>query len=252
MKSKIIRTVSVIFLLCAAFTAAAPVIITAGRALYGDVGVWTDLILWKPKYIDSLARSIIISALSALGSVLVSVPAAYVLAKGRIHRRGRLLYIYVFLLLTPYQIIMLPQYMVVKSLDLYDTIGGLILTFIFYPLTAFLIAQTMKSIPDDIIDAARLDTSSEMTIAFRIAAPAARPGVICAALLTFTETWNAVSEPLTLISSEDLFPAAVVIGAGEPDQVAFAAASLFILIPLIVYNIFDEEILDGLKNFRLK
>ena len=45
---------------------------------------------------------------------------------------------------------------------------------------------------------------------------------------------------------------AVVIGAGEPDRAAFAAASLFILIPLIVYNIFDEEILDGLKNFRLK
>ena len=247
MKSKIIKTVSVIFLLCTAFTAAAPVIVTAGRALYGDVGVWADLILWKPKYIDSLARSIIISALSALGSALVSVPAAYVMAKGRIRRRG-MLYIYVFLLLTPYQIIMLPQYIVVKSLSLYDTIGGLILTFVFFPLTAFLIAQTMKSILDDIIDAARLDTSSEMTIA----APAARPGVICAALLTFTETWNAVSEPLTLISSEELFPAAVVIGAGEPDRLAFAAASLFILIPLIVYNIFDEEILDGLKNFRLK
>ena len=129
----------------------------------------------------------------------------------------------------------------------------MILPGIFAPFAAFLLTQVMKTVPDDIIEAARLDTSSTLRIIWSIIIPSVKHGIICAWALTFTEQWNMVAEPLVLMETEENYPLTVLLsGIKAGDVLGFAAAVVFSLLPLLIFTFFEEEIMDGLGEYKLK
>ena len=242
-----------LFLVFAALLVVSPVIAVAVLSFSDGVQPYTDFWLWKPAYLSALSNSIIISLGSSLGTVIVSTMAAYVFAKVRFKGHDILFYLYIIVMMMPFQVTLLPQYIVSRNFGLYDTPLAMILPGIFSPFAAFLLTQVMKTVPDEIIEAARMDTNSTWRIFWHIIIPAVRPGIVCAWVLSFTEQWNAVAEPLVLMKTLGKYPLAVMlneIGAG--DVLGFAATVMFLLIPLLMFAYFESEIFEGLGDYRLK
>ncbi|MBQ8187875.1 MAG: carbohydrate ABC transporter permease [Clostridia bacterium] len=242
-----------VFLILAALFVISPVIIVTVMSFGEGIRPYIDFYIWKPTYLHALSNSIIIALSASLGTVLISVMAAYVFAKVKFRGRDLLFYLYIIVMMMPFQVTLLPQYIVSKQFSIYDTHFALILPGIFAPFAAFLLTQVMKSVPDELIEAARLDTGSTWRILTHIIVPTIKPGIICAWVLVFTEQWNSVAEPLILMETRELYPLSVMlneISAG--DVLGFAATVAFILAPLLLFAYFESEIMEGLGDYRLK
>lgn len=156
-------------------------------------------------------------------------------------------------MLMPFQVTLLPQYIVSKKLGIYDTLLALILPGIFAPFAVFLLTQVMKSIPNEQIEAARLDTGSTFRILISILVPQMKAGIICTWVLVFTEQWNSVAEPLILLETREKYPLAVMLNEGSGEKLLMLAATVvFMILPLLMFAYFENEIMDGLEEYRLK
>ena len=229
-----------------------PIAAVVISSLGSGVKPYLDFFIWEPAYLRALAVSMLIAFCSSAGSVAVSVLAAYVFSQCGFKGRGELFYLYIIVMMTPFQVTLLPQYIVSKALGVYDTPAALILPGIFSPFAAFLLTQIMKSIPRDSLEAARLDTGSTLKIILRVILPQMRSGIICAWVLMFTEQWNMVAEPLLLLETQKNYPLSVLLAGTESGAFAFAATVVFMLLPLGLFLIFENEILEGLEGYRLK
>lgn len=213
---------------------------------------YSDFFIWEPAYLKALAVSMLIAFCSSAGSIAVSVLAAYVFSQCEFRGRGALFYIYIIVMMMPFQVTLLPQYIVSKALGVYDTPAAMILPAIFSPFAAFLLTQIMKSVPRDSIEAGRLETSSTLKIILRVITPQMRGGIICAWVLVFTEQWNMVAEPLVLLETKDNYPLSVLLSETGAGTFSYAATAIFMLLPLGLFLIFENDILEGLEGYRLK
>lgn len=204
-------------------------------------------------YGTGLMNSLLISVISATGSILAAFPAAYVFAKGKFRGKNILFYLYIVIMIVPFQVVALPQYMAARTLRTYDTLWAMILPGVFSPFSVFLLTQIMKTIPEEELDAARLETNSAIVILSKILLPRMKAGLLCTWVLTFTEMWNAVAEPLVLLESTNRYPLSVLLaGEGAIGPSGTAATIIFLLIPFAIYLIFGKQVLYGLSEYRLK
>ena len=229
-----------------------PVAAVVISSLHTGVKPYFDFFVWEPERLRALAVSMLIAFLSSAGTIAVSVPAAYVFSQHGFKGRGALFYLYIIVMMMPFQVTLLPQYIVSRSLGIYDTPWAIILPGIFSPFAAFLLTQVMKSVQKDSLEAARLDTDSALKIILRVITPQMRGGVICAWVLVFTEQWNMVAEPLVLLETKKNDPLAVLLSGAGNDESAFAATAIFMLLPLCLFLLFESEIMEGLEGYRLK
>ena len=253
MVKRVFDGVFAVLLVLSALALLSPVGMVAFLSLGERLGGYVDFFVWEPDYVNALLNSLTISLTVAVGSVAVSTFAAYVFAKVPFPGRGLVFYLYIIVMMMPFQVTLLPQYIVARDLGTYNTLLAMILPGIFAPFSAFLLTQMMKSLPDELIEAARLDTRSTFVIICQIVMPAIRPGMICAGVLVFTEQWNAVAEPLILMESRKVYPLAVMLNNLRPgDVLGFAATALFILPALLLFIFFEGEIMEGLGEYLLK
>ncbi len=252
-KRKILNAVPSALLIIFSLFIVSPVIIVAVRALSDGIQPFADFYVWKPAYLRGLANSLVISLTAGTGTVAVSVLAGYVFSKVKFKGRSVIFYLYIIVMMMPFQVTLLPQYIVSRRFSLYDTPWAMILPGIFAPFAAFLITQMMKSVPDELIEAARMDTGSTLKIIWHVIVPAIRPGIICAWVLSFTEQWNAVAEPIILIETRERYPLAILLNEIRPgDVLGFAATLMFFLAPLLLFSLFEDEVIEGLGDYGLK
>ncbi|MBR5677034.1 MAG: carbohydrate ABC transporter permease [Paludibacteraceae bacterium] len=245
---------SVLLILFAVFIVS-PVIIVAVRAFSEGMKPFVDFYVWKPTYLRGPENSLVISLSASFGTVVVSALAAYVFAKVKFKGRSVIfyLYLYIIVMMMPFQVTLLPQYIVSRRFALYDTSWAMILPGIFAPFAAFLLTQVMKSVPDELIEAARLDTGSTLKIIWHIIVPTIRPGIICEWVLSFTEQWNAAAEPIILMETREKYPLAILLNEIKPvDVLGFAATLMFFLAPLLLFSFFEDEVMEGLGDYGLK
>ncbi len=252
-RKKFINTYAAVLLCVFALIIVSPVIIITFLSFTEGPVTYAKFYIWNPQYVNALTNSIIISAGVSFGTVVVSTLAAYVFAKVKFKGSGVLFYLYIIVMMMPFQVTLLPQYIVSKNTGLYDTPLAMILPGIFAPFAVFLLAQVMKTVPDEQIEAARLDTNSTLRIIGSIIVPSIKPGIICAWALTFTEQWNMVAEPLVLMETRENYPLAVILNTIDSgDVLGFAATVIFSLLPLLIFTFFENEIMEGLGEYRLK
>ncbi len=249
-----ITDVLVDVILCVSALAVTAPVITIAVLSFGEGWcAYTDFFIWNPRYVNALVNSLIVSFGASFGTIIVSILAAYVFSKEKFKGRDILFYIYIIVMMMPFQVTVLPQYIISGKLGIYDTLFTLILPGIFSPFAVFLLTQVIKSLPDELLEAARLDTSSTIRIIINIVVPAIKSGIICAWALTFTELWNSVAEPLILIENKERLPLSVMLNEIEAgDVLGYAAVALFALLPFLIYTFFESEIIEGLEEYRLK
>ena len=121
-----------------------------------------------------------------------------------------LFFIYIVVMMMPFQVTLLPQYIVSRDWGIYDTPAALILTGIFSAFGTFILTQILKIMPDDMIEAAKLETGSTLRLLWYVVLPNLRGGIVCLFVLQFTELWNMVAEPLVLMETELKMPLAAM------------------------------------------
>lgn len=184
--------------------------------------------------------------------LFVAVPAAYSLAKLRFRGRELLFALVLLGLMIPIQVPALPLYIMVFYMGLTDTYLGLMMPFIISVFAIFLLRQFFKTIPDDLIHAARLDGFSEFEIVWRIAVPVAMPAIIAFSIFSIVQHWNDLFWPLIVISSTEMAtpPLGIMFFRNEEvgdDYGAMMAATVMITAPLVVmFLLAQQKFIEGI------
>ena len=225
-----------------------PIMLTVTRSFEAGVVGYTDFFLWKPYYLRLFCNSLLIASVGAAGNVVVSVLAAYVFAKVKFRGSGVLFFMYIVVMMMPFQVTLLPQYIVSRDWGIYDTPAALILPGIFSAFGTFILTQILKTMPDDIIEAAKLETGSTLRLIWYVILPNLRGGIVCLFVLQFTELWNMVAEPLVLMETELKMPLAAMLNGGDA-PVVLAATVVFWVLPLLLYLLSSDVLREEMGSW---
>lgn len=203
-------------------------------------------------------NSLIVASSIALGAVLTSSLAGYAFGKKKFPGQTVLFWLLLLTMMMPRHITLIPLFILMRKLNWFDTYQGLIVPFIAYPFGIFLIKQFMQTIPDDLLDAARIDGAGEWGLFARVVWPLSRPAIGALAIFAFVAAWNEYLWQLIIVNEEALqtLPVGVsklVSGLTSYDLgVAMAGATVAFIPMLIVFLLFQEYFVKGITLGALK
>lgn len=203
------------------------------------------LLLDTPEFFRVFWNSCIQVLPAVAGQILVGAPAAWALAQLRFRGRRPLFRLYIVLMILPFQVTMASSYIVLSRLNLVDTPFAIILPAVFSAFPVFIMTKFFAGIPQEMLEAARMDGASEWSIFFKIGVPLGLPGVLSAALLGFVEGWNAVEQPITFLKTATLFPLSVFLPATTLENAGVSFVSAVItLLPAVLIFLFGQQYLE--------
>lgn len=213
----------------------------------------------NPALLQSLGNSVIVSTGTALVSVLVGGLMAYSLSKFRYRGRNAIMFMFLIGQLIPGALLLISLYLMLSSAGLLYTYTALIISFTTFtlPLTVFLLKGIIDGLPDEILEAAKVDGLSRLKTMFRIVFPLIVPGLITAAMFAFMRGWSDLLFALTLAGPEkQTLPAGLTqayIHEGTADWPALMAASLITSLPLaIIFILLQRYFVSGLASGAVK
>lgn len=187
---------------------------------------------------------IMAGTVTAIG-LLVNSAAAFAFAKMRFPYKKLLLIVFLSTLAIPPEVVMVPQYLLVRDLQWLNTFAGLIVPSIVWVFGIFMLTQFFSDIPRDILEAARIDGSSWLRIYTRIVLPGAVPALITLGIITFVHQWDSLLWPLMIISDHTKQVVQVVISSFTSDQEKhwgkIVAASSASSVPILVVFLFLQK-----------
>jgi multiple sugar transport system permease protein len=203
-------------------------------------------------------NSTIVAALTTAGNLLFCSLLGYALAKLRFPGRKAMFLVVLGMLMVPGMVTFVPQFVLVSNLGLANSYAGLVLPFLAGPFGVFLMRQFLLSIPDDLIEAARVDGAGEWRIFWRIVLPLCRPALATLGILTFLASWNNFLWPLVIATTEDKYtlPVALAlysVGQNRTDLGLLLAGAVVVVLPvLIVFLLLQRHFLRGIATTGLK
>lgn len=205
-----------------------------------------------------MANGVLVCAAILVLQLLIAVPCAYALAKHRFRGRELMFTLVLAGLLIPAQVPAIPLYIAFAELGLINTYAALVLPHVISVFGIFLFRQFFMTVPDELIDAARLDGCDEGWILWRLMVPLAVPAVTAFAIFSVVAHWNDLFWPMIAVNREELAtpPLGVVFfrNAESGDEYgALMAAALLVTLPLLLAFLFAQRrFLDGLATTRLR
>jgi multiple sugar transport system permease protein len=205
-----------------------------------------------------LMNGVIVTAGIFILQVLINVPAAYALAKLRFRGRATMFGAVLVCLLIPHQAVALPVYILFFKLGLLNTYAALILPFTISVFGIFLMRQFFLSVPDDLVDAARIDGMSEYAIVWNVMAPSAIPAIIAFGIFSVVAHWNDYFWPLIAVADERLYtpPLGVAFlkhnGEGTAYGALMAAATIAIAPLVLAFLVAQRRFIEGITFTGLK
>lgn len=217
---------------------------------------WIQL-LSTPNVPFWLLNSIVVSTAVALGNVVFGTVAGYSFAKGQFAGKRVLFGIVILTLLFSSQVLMVPQFIIMRELGLLNTYWALILPTLVTPFSVFLTKQFMETIPDEIFDAARVDGASEYRIVASIALPLARPVIALVAVFSFLTTWSEYIYPLVMVSDSRMYTLALGLNVIQSQfalnfGLLMAAAVLTTIPPLVLFLVMQRHLVEGITMGGVK
>ncbi len=208
-----------------------------------------NTVLFKsPEYLFKFWNSVILVGPIVVFQLMVASLASYGFARYRGSIRESIFVMYIILMLMPYQVTLVPNYLVSDWLNLLDTNWAIWLPGIFSPFAVFLLTKFMRRIPESVLEAAQIDGAGEWQIYRKICLPLCKGAICSAAILVFIDYWNMVEQPLILMSDPEQHPLSVFlskINAGEIG-LAFAVATIYMVPSLLIFLYGEEYLVDGI------
>lgn len=205
-----------------------------------------------------LGNSLVLCAGSVVGTLMSCSLAAYAFARIEWPGRDWMFGLVIASLLLPWQVTMIPRFLLLRELGLYNSLGALVVpTFFGEAFYIFLLRQFFRSIPNSITEAARLDGCSEWNIFWRIVLPLSWPALATVALFQFIASWNDYGGPLLYLSDPEKFPLAYgleqfVSSHSSQTHLLMAAAVLFTLPTLVLFFFTQRSFMRGIATTGLK
>lgn len=212
---------------------------------YPTLRAYVRLLLDSPEYFKAFWNSAILTAGVLTGQLLMTVPAAWAFARFDFMGKSAIKFLYMLLLILPFQVTMVSGYLVLDFLKLLDTYLAVILPGVFSALPLFILSKSFAAIPRETIEAAKIDGAGDFCIFMKIGVPLGMPGIFSVLILGFLEYWNAIEQPLTYLKAETLKPLSLYLPmmVKEEIQTAFAA-SIITLLPAVLLFFCGRESLE--------
>lgn len=204
----------------------------------------------------ALGNSLLIAGTTTIGVLVTSLMAGYAFAKYRFRGRGVLFAAMVMTMFLPPIVTLIPLYRIVTTLGFDGRLIGVVLPNLANAFGIFLLRQFIAGVPDELIDAARIDGAGEFRIAFRIVAPLVAPALAALALFAFVYHWNSYLWPLTVLQGdESRHPIVLSLGrllsytrSAENTNLVMAGATLAVLAPLIVFGVLQRHFVRSIAR----
>ncbi|MCI8724596.1 MAG: carbohydrate ABC transporter permease [Hungatella sp.] len=221
---------------------------------YPSPEAFVELLIRSPGFFVMFWNSCLQVLPVLAGQLAVAAPAAWAFAKFRFKGKRLLFGGYVILMVLPFQVTQVSNYLVLDRLGLLDSHLSLILPGIWSTLPVFIMTKTFETIPDVLMEAAYLDGAGEFYTFFHVGLPLGYPAVVTSLMLSFVEGWNALEQPVTYLKSKNLWPLSLYLPGITEDKasVAFAAALVTCLLPVLLYLSCQEELEQGVAAAGVK
>lgn len=199
----------------------------------------------------------IVTILSTALAAVINFMAGYGFAKYDFRGRNIIFLIFISTIMLPLEVLMIPIFQTVKMFGLYNTLAGVIIPPAATPTGIFLVRQFFLSVPDELMEASRIDGASEFQIMGRVMVPIAKPIISVLVIFNFMWRWNDYMWPLIVIRSPQLYTVQLALKtfAGEysVDWNGLLAMSVITMIPmLIIFLIFQKQFIQGIATSGLK
>lgn len=220
-------------------------------------GNYSEL-LSKQNFPKFFLNSAVVATVVTAGNLAFCSMLGYALAKLRFGGKNLLFLLVMATLMVPGMVTFVPLFVLVTNLGLQNSYPGLILPFLVSPFGVFLMRQFFQGLPDDLIDAGRVDGASELGIFLRIMLPLTRPALATLGILTFLGSWNNFLWPLVVAQTEDKYTLPVALALYATGQNAqryglLMAGAVVVVVPvLIVFVIFQRHVTKGIAMTGIK
>ena len=210
------------------------------RALFARTGIAANFL-----------NSLLVSAAVTLGSLLCNTLAGYAFAKLRFAGRDRIFQWLLTALVVPAQVAMLPLFLLLKQMGLVNTYAGVVVPALASVFGIFLVRQYARSIPDELLEAARIDGASEARIFFQIVLPMLKPVLVTLAIFTFMGTWNDFMWPLIVLTDDSHYTLPVALASLSREHIMdvemmMAGAVVTVLPVLLLFVLLQRYYIQGL------
>ena len=215
---------------------------------------YEEILMKTPVYLNMFWNSVIITVSVVAGSVIVSTLGAYGFTMLRFRGNELLFLVYIVVMLLPLQVTLMPNYLVAGFLGIEDSYLAIILPAVFNPFGVFLLRQQMKMLPEECMEAAKIDGAGHPQIFFYITLPMVKSGIAALVMLLVIEYWNLIDQAIIFIKRIEQYPMSVFLARinKEASGISYAAATFYI-IPVLALLCYGHEYLKegiGLMNVK--
>ena len=228
---------------------------------YPEISHYSKLLLKTPQFFVVFWNSIKMTGIILLGQAVVAIPSGWAFAKFRFRGRKLIMSIYIILMLMPFQVTMLPTYLVMERLGLMNTQASIILPAVFSTFPVFIIYRGFLEIPDELIEAAYMDGANDFQIIFRVIIPIIKPAIATVGILAFQQVWSNVETSNIFVTEETLKTFAfymntltastagnTIVGVGMQ-----AAATVLMFLPnLIIFIFMQSKVMATMAHSGIK
>lgn len=208
----------------------------------------------NPKYLTMFWNSVFMVMPIIVGQTLVAALAAYAFSKLKFRGRDTMFLVYVMTMLMPFQVTLVPNYIMVDKLGMLNSTGAIIVPGIFAAFGVFMLRQFMLDIPYAYIEAAKIDGAGHLRIFITMIVPMIKPGLAALVILLFVDYWNMVEQPLIFLDDPFKQPLSVFLSRiNDSDRgIAFAASMLY-MAPMVMLFLYAESyFIEGIQLSGVK
>ncbi len=204
-------------------------------------------------FLNSLSTSAIVT----IGAMFTSALAGYIFAKFRFRGKRLVFVVILATMMVPFQIVMVPTYIIISKLNLVNDLSAIVIPYLVSAFGVFLAKQFIEAIPNELIEAARMDGASEFRTFWSLVLPQIKPALSALAIFSFMAAWNNYLWPLIILNEESKMtvPLALVFFNGQNVvnyNVVMSAAVLIMIPVVIIFLIFQKQFIKGLTMTGFK
>lgn len=202
------------------------------------------VLIQNSDYLLKFWNSVLLTVPITLFQMIVAVLTSYGFSRYPSKFKGIIFFTYIILMIMPYQVTLVPNFLVAEKFNMLDTRMAIILPAIFSPFSIFLLTKVMRRIPISYVEAAKLDGAGELRILTKIYMPLCKGAIASIAMLIFIDYWNMVEQPLVLMKDADLHPLSVFLSQINTGDIglAFAVGTVY-MIPTVLMFLYGEDYL---------
>jgi multiple sugar transport system permease protein len=209
---------------------------------------YESVLLKSPEYLLKFWNSVILTVPITVFQIALAIITSYGFSRYQGKIKNIIFFAYIILMLMPYQVTLVPNFLVAEKFGILNTRWAIILPGIFSPFSVFLLTKVMRRIPTAYIEAAKLDGANEFQIMTKICVPLCKGAIVSIAMLVFIDYWNMVEQPLVLMNDSDMHPLSVFLSQINTGDVglAFAVGTVYMVPTILMFLYGEDYLIEGI------